>query len=636
MHQRLADAILDICGVPQKDSPRKAALRIVTACTAPSPSSWYHESSASNTVKAKEIDFNARKSDFKKYLDVAHERHGVPKTAMSRLGIFFADALPLPSDADKAIENLHLGIERLRQIDSQNKAMSRARSKRYEDAHRSLRSVRYFFSMIKSLEIHPTSTLGHITKRLSLAKFISIDLGLRQKRRNIHGQLLFQAVAVPDDYLAKLVRNKDESLDSLMNSCGTRIAEGGRYDDLVRKHRPPGNFGRIPICAGCRFFVGSLIERAYLHGFNALAEADASLKRGVSLQSQVEGARNSLGFPLAKTHPMNCIVVSTNGMDPSTLAERARVAAALWREGISAEYTPMAGVISSLVRKNAPEAGALGSDLSLDELCGVALMLRIPCVVIVVPHLLKEKGSVRLRHVAVRNEDCFDEEFVTLQDLSARVKEHLAHTDEVVASSDKEMIEQNGVPLGRQPSNVEESKGSSSSVVLDCIYVDEDMYYTGQEDRKKSAGDKAAIKAARKEISRATQKAEAYIDSISTSTKGHGTPVIVSALPYLVLRELGTRLVRVTSTNTVEAVSAVSTNYPHYRRLLKTVGMSVDRVLSEYGDKWHEGIDVLMYSTLDDRFDLIVIGNVVIPPLPGTPDRRSRSSSFEIKSGRRR
>lgn len=613
--------------MPQKESPRRAALRILTACTAPSPSSWYRESSASETVKAKGVGINASRSDFKKYLDVARERHGLPKTAANRLGIIFTDALPLPSDDDKAIERLHQGIERLRQIDTQGKALSRARSKRYEDAHRALRSVRYCLSMMQSLEIHPTSP-GQDAKRLSLAKFISIDLGLRQKRKHIHGQGLFQAVTIPDDYLTKLGSSKHENLESLMASCGTRIAEGGRYDDLIRKHRPPGNFGRIPICAGCRFFVGSLTEQAYLHGLNTLA--DTALKRSVRLQSQIEAARSSLGFPLAKTHPMNCIVVSANGMDPATLAERARVAAQLWREGISAEYTPMSGVISSLVRKkNTPEAGALGSDLSLDELCGVALLLRIPCVVIVVPHLLREKGSVRLRHLY---EDSVDEFFVPLQDLPGKVKEHLlAYTDDGV-SNDKEIIEQNGA-LGRQSSNVEETKGSSSAAV-DCIYADEDMYYAMQEaDRKKGAAGKA-MKVVRKEIARATQKAEAYIDCIATSAKGHGTPVIASALPYLLIRELGTRLV--TSSNTFEAVTTVTNNYPQYRRLLKTVGMSIDRVLAEYGDRRHESIDVLMYSTLDDRFDIIAIGDVVMPPPPGAPDRGNRSSSFDIKSGKRR
>mmetsp|Transcript_1874 Transcript_1874/g.4021 ORF Transcript_1874/g.4021 Transcript_1874/m.4021 type:complete len:291 (+) Transcript_1874:73-945(+) len=290
----------------------------------------------------------------------------------------------------------------------------------------------------------------------------------------------------------------------------------------------------------------------------------------------------------------------------------------------------MSGVISSLVRKNTFEAGALGSDLSLDELCGVALLLRIPCVVIVVPHLLREKGSVRLRHLY---EDSFDEFFVPLQDLPGKVKEHLFPYSDDGGSKDKEVIEQNGV-LGRQSSNVEETKGSSSAVVH-CIYADEDMYYAVQEaDRKKGAADKAALKAVRKEIARATQKAEAYIDRIATSAKGHGTPVIASALPYLLIRELGTRLV--TSSNTFEAVSTVTNNYPQYRRLLKTVGMSIDRVLAEYGDSRHESIDVLMYSTLDDRLDIIAIDDVAVRPPPGTPDRGNRSSSFDIKSGKRR
>jgi hypothetical protein len=44
---------------------------------------------------------------------------------------------------------------------------------------------------------------------------------------------------------------------------GFRIAEGGRYDDLVRQFRPPGNFGRLPYCAGLTIFLGKMIERIY-------------------------------------------------------------------------------------------------------------------------------------------------------------------------------------------------------------------------------------------------------------------------------------------------------------------------------------------------------------------------------------
>ena len=68
-----------------------------------------------------------------------------------------------------------------------------------------------------------------------LPVFISLDLGLRQRQKNMHGQIFFQAVVVPDSYFVerrtelKMVDN--ESL--LSENLGIVIAEGGRFDDLV-------------------------------------------------------------------------------------------------------------------------------------------------------------------------------------------------------------------------------------------------------------------------------------------------------------------------------------------------------------------------------------------------------------------
>lgn len=648
IQQRLADALLDICGVPQKDSARRAVFRILTACTAPSPSSWHNEASASASGMPKGVDSNP--SAFRKYINIAVESHGLPKTAANRLSTLFSDALPLPSDAEKAIERIISGIERIRVSEielAQNKTLSRARSKRYDDAHRGLRSVRYCLSMMQTLDIYPAGRRQEKSNRLSLPKFIGIDFGLRQKRRNIHGQLLFQAIALHQNWMTE---SKYENLDTLMaGPYATKVAEGGevtlaltlslslcvcaarrahffcclsfacintfslllrpavfmhagRYDDLVRRHRPPGNLGSsIPICAGCRFFVGSLVERAYLDSQGAEA---GPVIRNTSLQSQIDAARSSLGHPLPYAHPVKCIVASVNGMDSATLCERARVAAQLVREGIPCDYVlSTSGMICSLVHKSTSETGALGSDLSLDEICGIAAVLRIPCIVIVQPHLLKEKGSVRLRHLGIES---FDEEFVPLQDLPAKVKEHLpsqAHTEEV-SSSDKELTEQTAThpPIGRQSSQPEDRKTGP----VDCIYVDEDMYYSGQDaDRKKGADKtKAAMKGARKEIVKATQKAEDYLENITSSVKGHGTPVIASALPYFVVREFGTCVM--TSPSATEAAIDIATKYPQHKRLLKTAGMSIDHVLAAHArGKGQKRVDILMYSIPDDRFDII-------------------------------
>ena len=95
-------------------------------------------------------------------------------------------------------------------------------------------------------------------KNISYPAYISIDLGLRQKRGNFSGGTFFQAILLQDAFF--------EDGNDKANGKGIRIAEGGRYDDLVRHFRPPSNFGsiqvrnysavKIPFCSGLIIFLG--------------------------------------------------------------------------------------------------------------------------------------------------------------------------------------------------------------------------------------------------------------------------------------------------------------------------------------------------------------------------------------------
>lgn len=620
---------MDICGVPASESTRRAILLILTACTAPSPTSWKNAKS-----------FNG--IDFKNYLGIATERHGLPKASADRLLIIFSkECLPLPSaDADKACELLHDGIERLRHADTQSKALSRGKLKRFEDAHRSLKSIRLCVSLMKALGIQTSGTKQEKKLRVSSPTFVSFDLGFRQKRRHYHGQLLFQAIAVSSDY-SKKTSSKHENLDVFLGGgSATRLAEGGRYDDFVRKNRPPGGtFGSsIPICVGLRLFIGSLVEQAYQRAAEFSQDAHSSTnRRGSSMGTQIESIRCDLGHPLPPHHPIKCIVSGTNGLDSASLGERARLAALLWQDGIASEYAINACALTSpLLHRSVAGDGGAANTLSLEELTGVSSVLRIPFIVVAQPHLLREKGSVRLRHIVGEG---FDEDFVPLEELASKMKEQLA-LHEVAAGAARGANNTESVRMaGRQSSSTGDDNKASTSAAVQCIYCDETEYYIQHdlEKRKGSSSDKATAKAAKKELSRAMQKAEAYIHCVSTSTSlGQGTPVIASALPYLVLRDLGTALV--TSATTSDAITVVAARFPNYRRILKTVGMSIDHAMSESMPS-PKRLELLLYSIPDDRFDLIQIGDSLKPLLlaPGSPDhRRHRSSSFDLSKGSKR
>ena len=59
-------------------------------------------------------------------------------------------------------------------------------------------------------------------KNISYPSYISIDLGLRQKRGNFSGSTFYQAILLQDAFFE----------DGDKANGKVRIAEGGRYDDL--------------------------------------------------------------------------------------------------------------------------------------------------------------------------------------------------------------------------------------------------------------------------------------------------------------------------------------------------------------------------------------------------------------------
>ena len=87
------------------------------------------------------------------------------------------------------------------------------------------------------------------------------------------GGVFFQAILLQDDFFEGKEKHEATSGKHAYGGKGSRIAEGGRYDELVRQFRPPGNFGSVqleqytaasvPFCMGVRFFVGRMVERIY-------------------------------------------------------------------------------------------------------------------------------------------------------------------------------------------------------------------------------------------------------------------------------------------------------------------------------------------------------------------------------------
>ena len=148
--------------------------------------------------------------------------------------------MPLPENIHDALDNIEKATKKLQSLDAKRKPTQR-RAKRYEDIARGIRSLRQLLKAMSSIGIKslfssaPSEENSNSNISFLSPAFISLDLGLRQRRKHFHGSLLYQAIIMQEDCLEHSGENRDKN-DS-MRTNGFRdlkIAEGGRYDDLVR------------------------------------------------------------------------------------------------------------------------------------------------------------------------------------------------------------------------------------------------------------------------------------------------------------------------------------------------------------------------------------------------------------------
>ena len=246
-HTRLADSILEICGVPPKESLRRACLSILSTSCAPGPSHL-----TKSLKKGKKRNKNKKKANSSEQLETqladAISNQGLPTPAANRLRVFITKGcMPLPCKIDEAVDKLLSAVSHLRSSDKEAKADAR-RMKRYEDIGKMLKSLKHLIGSLGALGIAPLLGAARQTcaTRVSRPLYVSLDLGLRQRRKHYHGQILFQCIVLPDTYFEDIADSGGEQTNELVissNGPGMKVAEGGRFDDLVRKYRPPGNFG---------------------------------------------------------------------------------------------------------------------------------------------------------------------------------------------------------------------------------------------------------------------------------------------------------------------------------------------------------------------------------------------------------
>ncbi len=317
-HTRLADCILDLCQIPLKDTIRRSCLHILTKFTSPTPRLLLL------THTEKQDERKHRIERISSTLEELIRRQGMPKTSADRFLMFVSKCVPLHLDINTSIEMLKHGLSELRKLEP--KVADPKRLKRFEDAAKSLKSVKNLVESLEKMHIGPLlfgkkTEGGQPLMRRPL--FIAFDLGLRQRRKYYHGGSIFQAIILPENYFSSPC-DPEEHHDNL----GTRVAEGGYYSDLVRRFRPPGNFASatvshytsapIPVCVGVRFFVGKFVELIYIDA-TMLGRQDGNQSgnesRNIDTDSQnIDLLRRSLGHPLNFSKSVHCIVASVHGL----------------------------------------------------------------------------------------------------------------------------------------------------------------------------------------------------------------------------------------------------------------------------------------------------------------------------------
>jgi hypothetical protein len=442
---------------------------------------------------------------------------------------------------------------------------------------------------------------------------------------------------LPDNYFEEV--NVEEHNEALISSTGRgiKLAEGGNFSDLVRKNRPPGNFASsfvnaytaapIPVCAGVRFAIGKLAELLYLDVTLSVSDDNwipSELLQKSSLDKQgMDVLRRSLGHPLNYAETVHCLVASVHGMDAASAPERFLVAARLWSEGVSAEYLPQSGVVLSLLNRlhvDSSDDDSSASDWSLLELQGVCALLKIPFIVIVQSHLLKDKSSVRLRQVSSDT-------------MASSSTTGAGNSNEMVVSLDNLASTILGASTGRAEEATEDEDAETSFLSpsagriaqVDCVFIDNDQYWGN--DREISRNETPHYKTYLKSLKSVKLSAESYLSSFYSGNQvgWEGVPVFaVNDVPFMALREFGSALMRreEREQSAAGAASEISEKYPKHKRSLKTLATAIDNYMRHRLVIWDGGSSrslshggssylttVLLYSKMDDRFDMVTLNS---------------------------
>jgi len=267
--------------------------------------------------------------------------------------------------------------------------------------------------------------------------------------------------------------------------------------------------------------------------------------------------------------------------------------------------------------------------VSLDELCGVCAILKIPFVVIVQAHLLRDKASVRLR--CVSGDGTIDtsvsttsEQLVSIENLAFTIR---ALSAEMLAASDDTILGTATLrPMTRELPAMGHL-GQSSKGTVDCIYVDHDQYYDTDRPVSKAENWKVVLKTMKSVAQRGEQFLSGMLDTSTVDASGRLSIFAVADISFWALREFGTCLMKRSRSerSATGACREVTEEYPKFKRIIKTLGLAIESFMKRNGywmaSGYHRSVSsanhhessvsrakvvtILLYSRADDRFDMV-------------------------------
>ena len=277
----------------------------------------------------------------------------------------------------------------------------------------------------------------------------------------------------------------------------------------------------------------------------------------------------------------------------------------LWTSGISCEYLAQSGVLLSLLRHIQSSTSTSPEWVSsADKVSGICAILNIPFVVVVQPHLLKSKASVRLRQIILSTSSgpVYDgsEEVVPLSSLASLLLDRLSSQRGGDSMEDVQLIDH---------SHHQASNGDSShqiqphAVDMDCIYVSTDQYFDN--DHRVNNTQWKSIK---KIMRTSSHNVSSHVSDVINQ---QNTPVVAIDLSFRFVRDLGSSLT-FDGIECLNGSSEIISKYPQYKKILRNLMYALDALMQKKSqgssDSEKQGeLNLFLYSTVDDKYDLITL-----------------------------